>query len=283
MIKEKEAAEMVNSDLSVAIIHFSPLTSRRVLLERSLPPDLKVNWVTEKDIGKILVKEIVDSSIFGLSVRSFGKSFKINSYSKYMSRKRSVFRVNLLYLGSFLSGFLKKKLLSSLPPRQRLKDNWLELQRMHFAALQVCISEDREWALFLEDDAMPESVLFWDSVHYITRTKSDKPTWVAFNAGGNLIRTKSDPQPGYLGFFDVKPASNRSTVSFLVNRSMLNQMWKTIEKDGFPNWLPIDLGYQILVKKLKCRTIWQEPASVLEGSSANHFPSGFRDGDQTHW
>jgi hypothetical protein len=52
-------------------------------------------------------------------------------------------------------------------------------------------------------------------------------------------------------------------------------MMKLIDDNGVPDWLPIDLIYQALLRKTKATSYWQDPPSFIQGSEDGSYKSTF--------
>jgi hypothetical protein len=61
----------------------------------------------------------------------------------------------------------------------------------------------------------------------------------------------------------------------MVTRDLAINMDKIIDEYGLPDWLPIDLIYQALLRKTKATSYWQEPAQVIQGSEDGSYKSTF--------
>jgi hypothetical protein len=77
------------------------------------------------------------------------------------------------------------------------------------------------------------------------------------------------------GLFKVKPASTRCAVAYMVSRDLGLKMNDIIDKHGVPNWLPIDLIYQALLRKCKATAYWQDPPIFIQGSENGSYKSTF--------
>jgi hypothetical protein len=128
--------------------------------------------------------------------------------------------------------------------------------------------------LILEDDAVPIEGAF-NLIKDLARNINSSNTWINLNSGAGLVRTKSEGEPDKYGLFKVKPASTRCAVAYMVTRDLAIKMNKIIDEYGLPDWLPIDLIYQALLRKTKATSYWQEPAQVIQGSEDGSYKSTF--------
>ena len=256
------------------VIHYSKLYKRKELISRNLEFTTPI-WVTEKDFFEFKESDLNSKNVLGLSSHKLGIGLGINSRSLVYSRRRSYFQAKILSLRSKVE---KKPnyVLGSLPTQKKLMKQWLEVQRMHLTALEKGVGSSDEWILILEDDAVFNSFDLKNSIDHITNKFSPASKyWFNLNSGAGLAWTKSDPKPDKFGFYRVKPPSVRCAVAYFVSAKLSIEILELIEKYGLPNWLPIDLIYQAAVQKLKAKTYWQDPPSVLQGSESGHFESGF--------
>jgi hypothetical protein len=112
---------------------------------------------------------------------------------------------------------------------------------------------------------------------------SNQLIWINFNdgVGPNLFKTKSDQKGDEQGFFRITPGSTRCGVAYVVSQAFATNLLAHLEEFGIPNWIPIDLILDAFVKETKSLCYWQEPASVLQGSSHGNYSSNFLEDRKT--
>jgi GR25 family glycosyltransferase involved in LPS biosynthesis len=145
---------------------------------------------------------------------------------------------------------------------------------MHITAIKKGIVANSTWILVLEDDAVPSEGAF-DQIGDLVKGIKPVNTWVNLNSGAGLLRTKSDKKPDRYGLFEVKPASTRCAVAYLITRDLAIKMVELIDQHGVPNWLPIDFIYQALLRKSKAKAYWQDPPLFIQGSEDGSYKSTF--------
>jgi len=259
------------SGFPVFIVHYSPLAQRADYLTRALSKsNLKIMWITERDYLDFPQEVSEDGNVLGVKEYLVGMDLGINSRSLKFSRRRARFQGITLLIRSLISG--RESLINgSLPKKEPLKKPQVELQRMHLTALRMGLESDFNWIFVLEDDARPVKDAF-DKVVHITSNFSPKNTWINLNSGAGLRRTSSDKKPNKFGLFRVKPASTRCAVAYLISKDLAKKIVISATQDGIPNWLPIDVYYQVLLRKFRSKSYWADPAIFEQGSeNGNYF------------
>ena len=264
-----------NSNLSIFIVHYSKLVDRKAFLNKIIQENkLHVEWITENDFT--FIKKHLSSSrkILGISEKKLGMDLGITSRSLVHSRRKARLQGYFLFFRSFIGKKNNTYTTGSLPPRIALPTSWQEVQHMHFAALRRGIASNSKWILILEDDAVPTKGAINLTID-IAKTLNKINTWINLNSGVGLMRTKSDLTPDKYGLFKVKPASTRCAVAYMVSRDLAIKMMRLIDINGVPDWLPIDLVYQALLRKTKATSYWQDPPSFIQGSENGSYISTF--------
>lgn len=262
------------SKIGVYVVHYSKLTARRnYLTEVFTKNSIKVVWVTEKDIDLLKRSPRSSKKILGVSEKKLGMDLGITSRSLVVSRRKARIQGLILFGRSFLSKN-NSYTTGSLPPKKTLPESWLEVQSMHLTALRKGVASKSEWVLILEDDALPSPDAFLQ-VQRIIQSVTPKNKWISLNSGASLLRTVSDPKPDLNGLFKVKPASTRCAVSYLVSNDLASRIICLVDNLGVPDWLPIDLVYQSLLRKTRAQSFWQEPPVFEQGSESGRYNSSF--------
>ncbi len=264
-----------HSDLSIFIIHYSKLTDRKAFLTKMVQENkLRVEWVTESNFDIVKRPSIDSRKLLGISEKKLGMDLGVNSRSLVFTRRKARFQGYILFLRSFFGGKNNTYTTGSLPKKTPLPKSWQEVQCMHITALKKGIISKSKWILILEDDAVPNRGAF-KLIADLTKNINSFNTWINFNSGAGLLRTKSDREPDLYGLFKVKPSSTRCAVAYLVSRDLAIKMSEVIDDYGVPNWLPIDLIYQALLRKCKATAYWQDPPSFIQGSESGDYRSTF--------
>jgi GR25 family glycosyltransferase involved in LPS biosynthesis len=112
---------------------------------------------------------------------------------------------------------------------------------MHLTALVAGIEKNSKWIFILEDDAIPASYAF-ENVNEILENVINKNTWINLNSGAGLVRTRSDKNPDSLGLFQVKPASIRCAVAYLVSIDLAKKIMELSSWIGEIKVHPAPLG-----------------------------------------
>jgi len=265
---------MESSDLlGLFVIHYSKLINRRDFLGAALrQQDRKAFWVTEKLLHDFESKESTSKKIIGVSERLIGMDLGINSRSLTRSRRKARIEGKILFLRSFLS---RNNTFStgSLPTRQSHPVT-IEVQKMHLTALKLGLQQRKNWILVLEDDAVPMDNAFV-RIDEIVKSKAPINTWVSLNSGAGLVRTKSEVFLDHFGLFRVKPASTRCAVAYLISADLADKIVNSASVEGVPDWLPIDVYYQVMLRKFKAKSYWADPPYFSQGSETGKFKSNF--------
>lgn len=258
----------------VFVVHYTKLTERKRYLSKVLTEHLiEPNWITESGFVNFEKEKSLNGKVLGINERLVGMDLGINARSLAVTRRRARFEGYYLFLRSYLSKGNKFST-GSLPNKTELKNAWLELQRMHITALLEGIRSGREWILVLEDDAVPINNAF-DKIEAIVNTVGSKYTWINLNSGAGLGRTNSEKKIDNNGLFEIKPASTRCAVAYLISQDLAKKIVGSAIEEGIPNWLPIDYYYQVLLRKFKAKSLWTEPELFQQGSETGRFQSGF--------
>ena len=265
-----------NSKVSYYVVHYSKLVDRKKTLESLLNgKGIPADWVTEHNFFEFKTETPKKRKIVGVNEKLAGMDFGINSRSIIYSRKKARLQGYYLFLRSYFSKNNKFST-GSLPSRDKLSPKWLELQRMHLTALKLGIIQNRDWILVLEDDAIPIENAF-SILHNISHDMHAKNCWINLSSGAGLKRTSSDLSPDKNGLFRVKPATTRCAVAYLVSKDLAEKIVSSAIDIGVPDWLPIDFYFQILLRKFKATSYWQEPVTFIQGSESGEYLSGFNE------
>jgi len=263
-------------NVSIYVVHYTKLRNRKLYLERFFSEkEITAQWVTEKKL-EYLNRPLNSQSntIFGMSEKKIGMDLGVNSRSLVYSRRKARLQGHFLYLRSYLAKKGNLYTTGSLPPKSPLSRAWQEVQLMHISALRQGIKTSREWILILEDDALPTESAF-NIIKKIIENLKSKNTWVNLNSGAGLKRTKSERKIDSNGLFRVRPASTRCAVAYLISRDLAIQMIHFIDEYGLPDWLPIDVIYQALLRKCRAKAYWQDPPVFQQGSENGTYESFF--------
>lgn len=267
-----------NQSLYIAVVHYSPLTARKEHLHSLNNQFPKLAWVTEKDIPpKSKSKYRFVDEINLVTEFEFAAGLRLNSFSQAHSRFMSRLIIRALKFGSKFSKRAENSILGALPPKKPLPAHWYEVSLMHIEALERGIQSEKDWILILEDDAIIQKN-FTQSLQVIARFSNHDKVWINLNdgAGPNLFQNKSDKTIGFEGFYEVHPPTTRCTVAYMLNRELAIEIRNELRSHGIPNWLPIDFTLDAIIKKLRVKCIWQDPACVLQGSSNGNYESSLK-------
>jgi len=263
------------SDLSIYIVHYSKLLDRKTFLDKMINENkITVEWITENNFNSVKKSVINSKKVLGISEKKLGMDLGINSRSLVFTRRKARIQGHILFFRSFIGKRNNLYTTGSLPSKVPLPISWQEVQYMHITALKKGIKSKSKWILILEDDAVPIEGAF-NLIKDLARNMNSSNTWINLNSGAGLVRTKSEGEPDKYGLFKVKPASTRCAVAYMVTRDLAIKMNKIIDEYGLPDWLPIDLIYQALLRKTKATSYWQEPAQVIQGSEDGSYKSTF--------
>lgn len=253
------------------VIHFSPLRERRSFLEKALT-EVRTEWVTELDVIVESYPWRNSNRVLGVSRRTIASDLGINARSLTRSRRRATYESYFYRYASLFGERFKKVKFGSLPDDARLPRNILELNVMHIHSVLLFIQDNKEWGLFLEDDSVfSEEGL--GQVSIISREKKLKPTWINLNDGAGLARTSSEKTVNEAGLFRVKPPATRCASAYMINREYALRLKDLIMVHGIPDWLPIDILYQVANRKMRSESYWSEPVRFIQGSSSGIYKS----------
>jgi hypothetical protein len=257
----------------IYIVHYSKLVDRSVYLN-NIFLGLKIypTWVTESNFSNFKPFPPTQKKIIGVSEKLVAMDLGINSRSLVYSRRKSKVQGYVLFLRSF---FPKQNYVSigSLPRKEKLPQSQFEVQRMHLTALVAGVEKNSKWIFVMEDDAIPVNQAF-ENVNEILEELEASNTWINLNSGAGLNRTSSDKKPNKLGLFQVKPPATRCTAAYLVSTDLAKKIINSANLDGIPDWLPIDVYYQVLLRKFKSTSYWADPATFDQGSENGKYTSG---------
>jgi len=263
------------SDLSIYIVHYSKLLDRKRFLNKVINENnITVEWVTEHDFKSVKRPLFNSNKVLGVSEKKLGMDLGITARSLVFSRRKARIQGQILFFRSFIGKRNNRYTTGSLPPKVPLPISWQEVQFMHITALNKGIKSKSSWILILEDDAVPIEGAF-KFIQDLARNMNSYNSWINLNSGAGLIRTKSDGEPDEYGLFKVKPASTRCAVAYMISRDLATKMKRIIDEHGLPDWLPIDLAYQALLRKAKATSYWQEPPMFIQGSEDGSYISSF--------
>jgi len=257
----------------IYIVHYSKLVDRNMYLKKIFSnQSIDPIWITEKSISDFKTSFKVPNKIIGINEKLVGMDLGINSRSLVYSRRKSKLQGYALLLRSYIP---KQNYVSlgSLPKKEKLPKSQLEVQRMHLTALVKGIEKNKKWIFILEDDAIPLNKAF-ENVNQILEKLKAKNTWINLNSVAGLTRTSSDKNPNMLGLFQVKPASTRCAVAYIVSTDLAKKIVNSANTDGVPDWLPIDVYYQVLLRKFRSISYWADPATFDQGSENGKYLSG---------
>lgn len=264
---------MKHGATAIYIVHFSKLKNRKERLDLMIKHDnLQVEFITEDDIE---FREDVFSSCrnaFGINFRISSMDRSNNSRSIVKSRRVARLEGYLLLLRSYLMP-QGMRYLTDNPFPTREPDSILELTLMHFECLRRAISQEYEWMLVLEDDALFEPKKLMTLLGNLDVLRQNSPVWYNISSGANLRRTKTDPKPDQFGFFRIRPYGTRCSSGYLINRQFATEVLGLIERYGIPDWTAVDVIYQILQRKTRAKVYWQEPPLVCQGSETGLYSS----------
>jgi len=265
-------------NLSTFMIHYTPLRERRDYLIRGIPKELEVYWVTEKDIAQdnfSWMEADFSETVLGVPLRKVALDLGVNSRSQI--KPRLVARLEGIAF-DYLSRFFKGKenlVFGSLPKVEKLNRRILDVTRMHLKAIQEAKALNTEWTLILEDDAIFDEG-FLEQIRNISLWENRRAIWVNLNSGANLSRTRFDRKPNSDGIFELKPASTRCATAYMINRIYLEKSIEIFQRYGVPNFLPIDVIFQVMNRSISAKSFWSHPPTVIQGSEAGLYSSNLR-------
>jgi hypothetical protein len=237
-----------------------------------------LQFVTEKDIR--VYRYSTNESVFGISKKLIGMDQGINSRSLVYSRRKAKVQGYLYYLLSYVGPINKRYpelTTGSLNAVKKLPKSALEVQAMHFRALELGVSDNSDWIFIIEDDAVLnyEEKTIHEIINKITQEIKYKKVWIDLNDGANLKRTKSEKKIDGNNLFRVRPPTTRCAVAYLITRNLAKEILNLIEVYGSPEWMYIDNLYQVATRKLKAKSFWQDPPIFSQGSDSGKYESGF--------
>ena len=262
------------------VIHYSLLKSRRKYIEQYMSEYFTLNFVTEQSINLNKYQYTLTESVFGISRKLIGLDQGINSRSLIHSRRKSKLQGYMYYYLSYFGPINRRYpnlTTGSINQVLKLEKNALEVQAMHFRALELGILEKSDWIFVIEDDA----VLNYDeksvseAIESIKSSVKPIKTWIDLNDGSGLIRTSSDRRIDDNNLFRVRPPTTRCAVAYLISRDLAIQILDLLESRGCPAWLYIDNLYQVATRKLRAKSYWQDPPLFSQGSDSGKYKSGF--------
>ncbi len=269
----------VNSDVFIGIIHYSPLMERRQHLNHLVSSFPELQWITEADIPSTQDSQYRFVQEINLMREiDFAAGLRFNSFTQKYSRSVSQLIIKLLKLSSRFSKRAKSSIMGSLPQRKALPSHWYEVALMHLEALERGIATNKKWILVLEDDAVIQEN-FVDTLQNLIKLPHHHRLWINLNdgVGPNLFIKKSDTAMPFGNFYQIKPPMTRCTVAYLVNRTLAVEILDEFKVHGIINWVPIDFAIDAIIKKLNANCYWQEPSSVLQGSSNGKYKSNLQE------
>jgi len=268
-----EARIMKNEPtISIYIVHYSLLIDRKKKLNEMLSEsNINAEWITEKNYFKFSPVIYNSKRTLGISNKIIGMDLGVNSRSLTVSRRKARLQGYILYLRSYISKN-QKITTGSLPSQSKLPTKWFELSCMHLSAIKNGILSGSDWILVLEDDALPTRTAF-RLISEIVKKSYNRKTWINLNSGAGLKWTLSDPIPDENGLFLVKPSSTRCSVAYLISKDLGIKIIESAECDGLPDWLPIDVYFQVMLRKFSAKAYWQEPPSFAQGSETGEYKS----------
>lgn len=266
----------VQRTFNTYVVHYSALQDRSNNLRTKLSQfGVEATWITEKDFDLFPEVGYSPKKTLGVLNKIIGMDLGINSRSLNITRRKAKWQGFLLFIRSFINS-KNSYTTGSLPPAKKLPTRWIELQNMHLTAINKGLLNKSDWILVLEDDALPNNFTF-NSINKVVKELRCTNTWVNLNSGAGLTWTSSDPIPDKNGIFRVKPAATRCAVAYLISNDLGKMIINSAKVDGVPNWLPIDVYFQVLLRKFKSKSYWQEPASFEQGSETGEYKSNLEE------
>lgn len=264
----------INDDFFIGIVHYTPLKDRRHNLEVLGQDFAHLGWITEHDIDQKRFHFINDISL--TTELKLAAGLRLNSFTQKYSRAFSRVIIQILLFCSRFSIRAKSSILGALPKRKPLEPKWQELILMHLKAIEIGLKSNKEWIVVLEDDSIIQAN-FKSTLSQLSQLSRFEKVWINLNdgAGSNLFKKKFDYSLGFGGFFKITPPMTRCSVAYVMNKNLAHSILKEFELYGVPNWLPIDFCLDAIIKKLKVDCFWQEPSSVVQGSSNGTYISNF--------
>jgi hypothetical protein len=267
-------ADSRSQDFGCYVIHYTPLGERRQFLEKVLS-GMNVDWITESEVIVESYPWRNSSRVFGISKRLIAADLGINARSLSRSRKRARYESYIYRFASLLGPRFKDTSFGSLPSIKQLPNKILEVNAMHVHALLLFLQEDYEWGLFLEDDSV-FSKEGLEQVAIISKDRRRRATWINLNDGAELKRTTSEKLIDKYGLFRVKPPTTRCASAYMINRKYAERLKDLIMVHGLPNWLPIDVMFQVANRKMNVEAFWSDPAKFIQGSESGIYTSNLK-------
>ena len=261
--------------LDIYIIHYTKLCNRREFLELKVPNLSSVNWITEELAEIPSTRFSDDRKVFGLSPRLIGMDLGINSRSLTRSRKKARFEGYQLLLASYVHGRREDLVAAQIQNRARLKPGILDNLKQHLHAIHKGSTSSKPFVLILEDDAVPNEYA-WNEIEKYLNSSSQNRLFAFVGSGANLTRTSSDRHVDSFGFFSTGTYCSRTAVATLYSKDVLVRAQCLVSRYGVPDWMPIDYLIQALARRMRIKTIWQEPPWFEQGSENGLFRSSLR-------
>lgn len=266
----------MNWNLSLQVVHFSKLVSRKSNLEKLIPKVLNANWVTEgvatnSDFSFTSTKEP-----FGVSKRLIGMDLGVNSRSLSRSRRKAQFEGWGLLLASYFDrrqeSLVAGNLFDSPPVKRSIKENLLQ----HIECLEQIAASKKDFGLVLEDDAIPLNSTF-EEMNSFLANNAPKTRFALFcGSGAGLTRTISDRDAMPYGIYETRGYYTRTAVATIYSRDVAVNLVNLFKSSPLPDWMPIDYLVQVGLRKLKCKSFWQDPPWFIQGSESGEYQSSLR-------
>jgi hypothetical protein len=265
-----------NNELSLQVVHFSKLVTRRVTLQTKIPEELDANWVSEIDIDISKIMFSSSKSPFGVSKRLIGMDLGVNSRSLTRSRRKSQIEGWGLLAASYFDyrkeALVAKNVIDAAPLKKSIRENLLQ----HIECLrQICISEAK-YGLILEDDALPSKFAI-EELQTFLKERAPRKRFILFcGSGAGLTRTSSDIDCLPYGIYKTKGYYSRTAVATIYSRDIAQDIFNLFQNEDLPDWAPIDFLMQIALRKIKCKSYWQDPPWFIQGSESGEYQSSLR-------
>ncbi len=261
--------------LDVYVIHFTPLESRKNLLEQELSGVTDVEWITEALLNETKVTFSSEATVLGIAPRLIGMDLGINSRSLASSRRKAKLEGYKLFLASWIHPRGEELVASAIQVREKLPTGVLDNLQQHLVALERASKSIKPFTLILEDDALPRTDALKKIPDFLTTAKS-KNLMLFCGDGAGLHRTKSDGPGDQYGIFPTRTFCSKTAVATLYSKDVILAAQKLIVQFGVPDWMPIDYLLQVVARKLRVKTFWQDPAWFGQGSESGEFQSSLR-------
>jgi hypothetical protein len=265
-----------NPELSLQIVHFSKLVKRREALQSEIPKNLAANWVSEKEINVSKVMFSPSKSPFGISTRLIGMDLGVNSRSLTRSRRKSQIEGWGLLAASYFDyrreSLVAKSVIEAEPLKASIKENLLQ----HIECLrQICMS-GAKYGLILEDDALPSKFAF-EQLQTFLKERAPRKRFILFcGSGAELTRTSSDFDCLPYGIYKTRGYFSRTAVATIYSQDVAKDFFELLQSEPLPNWAPIDFLTQIALRKIRCKSYWQDPPWFIQGSESGEYQSSLR-------